>query len=175
MVRQLMLLLGLSTLSLGACTTPKPFSHGVFDRAKPQMVAQPDTVTAMLADSADRVSKSLETLAAVEYAKTPNVSVAPIGNAPQTLQRAITVNWVGPVDQVTQMLADRASYSFNIIGTPPAVPVIVSIDVENTPVIEVLRDVGLQLGGRADVRVNGETQSVEIHYPPIAEFGMYDG
>lgn len=161
--------------ALSACAAPRPFSHGVFNRGKPQLVAQPDKVTAMLADSASKVSKSLETLAAVEYAKTPNVSVAPIGNAPPSLERAITVNWVGPVEQITKTLADRASYEFGVIGDVPAVPIVVSIDVENASVIEVLRNIGLQLGTRADVKVNGANQTIEIHYPPAPDFGVFDG
>ena len=137
-----------------------------FSDGAPQLVASPDNVSAMLADAADRASTALETLAAVEYSRTPNTVVAPVGDAPIELRRAITVNWVGPAEVLTKTLADRASYSFQTIGSPPPVPVVISIDVENKPIIDVLRDVGLQLGARGDVRVDSARHVVEIHYPP---------
>ena len=146
-------------LPLTGCT--KPY------RSDPQVASQPDKVSAMLADAADRASVALETLAAVEQARTPAIAVGPIENAPDELQRSITVNWVGPVEPIAQKLADRAGYLFQTIGTPPAVPVVISIDVENKPVIDVLRSVGLQLGSRADVKVDGTRRMVEIHYAPI--------
>ncbi len=151
----------LCALPLVACGTAKSFSN-----SKPQIVAEPDNVSAMLADAATRASNALQTLAAVEHGRGPAIAAAPIGDAPTELRRAITVNWVGPAEQITQTLAERASYNFITVGVAPTVPVIVSIDAENKPVIEVLRNVGLQLGLRADIRVDADNRVVEIHYSP---------
>lgn len=151
----------MSAIVLIGCETAKSFSNST-----PQLVAEPDTVSAMLADAATRASNALETLAAVEHGRGPAITSAPIGDAPANLRRAITVNWVGPAEQITKILADRASYNFVIVGVKPAVPIVVSIDAENKPVIEVLRDVGLQLGLRADIRVDANQELVEIHYAP---------
>lgn len=137
----------------------------------PQVVASPDKVSLMLAEAADKAARSLETLAAVEQAKSPGVAVEPIHNAPVELQRVITVDWVGPAEQISQKLADRASYEFMLYGAPPPVPLIVSLDVENRPVIEVLRDIGLQLGARADVKVDAQRKTVELHYAPVTGLG----
>ncbi|MCB9990150.1 MAG: DotD/TraH family lipoprotein [Rhodospirillales bacterium] len=137
----------------------------------PQLVASPDKVSMMLADAADRASVALETLAAVEQARSPEVSVSPIENAPVELRRAITVNWVGPVEPIAQKLASRSGYAFQVIGTPPPVPVVVSVNVENMPVIDVLRSLGLQLGVRGDVRVDGRRKIVEINYAPNTGVG----
>jgi len=138
---------------------------------EPQIVAAPDTVSAMLANAADRASNALETLAAIESVRTPATNIGPVGNAPPELQRAITVNWVGPVEPISKTLAQRASYEFLTIGTPPPVPVVVSLDVENRPVIDVLRDLGLQLGVRGDVKVDSQRRVIEIHYPPNTGVG----
>ncbi len=156
------LLLCLSVTAIIGCETlsSKP------DEYSPQLVAEPDSVSAMLADAADKASNALQTLAAVEYQRGPAIASSPIGDAPTELRRAITVNWVGPAEQITKTLADRASYNFTVVGVKPSIPVVVSIDVENKPVIEVLRDVGLQLGLRADVRVDADNRIVEIHYAP---------
>lgn len=150
-------------LALSACAASRPFSN---DHA--QLVAAPDSVSAMLADAADRAADALENLAAVEQARGPEALVAPVGNAPVELRRAITVNWVGPVEPVTKTLADRAGYNFITLGDPPPVPIVVSVDIENRPVIEVLRSIGLQLGARGDVRVDSNRKVVEVLYPSPA-------
>lgn len=149
-------------LALGACAEfPKGFSDDA-----PQLVAEPDQVSAMLAEAAGRASTALQTLASVEQARTPRVSVSPIGDAPTELRRAVTLNWVGPVDLITQTLASKAGYQFQAVGDKPGTAVVVTINAVNQPVIEVLRDIGLQLGKRGDVRVDGSLRLVEIHYPP---------
>lgn len=156
-----------SLLALVTACTPGDVIKG----ENPQLVASPDKVSAMLAQAADRASVALETLAAVEQHRSPEVSVSPIENAPPELRRAISVNWVGPVEPIAVKLANRAGYAFQTIGTPPPVPVVVSIDVDNKPVIDVLRSIGLQLGVRGDVRVDGRRKMVEIHYAPTTGIG----
>ncbi len=152
-----------ASLSLGAC---QYFQDPNFSAGQPQLVAEPDNVTAMLADAADRAANSLQALAAVERARTPGASLAPIGDAPPELKRAITINWIGPVEPITQKLADRAGYRFTTVGAPPPVPITVSVDVENRPVIEVMRDIGLQIGNRGDIKVRGADKVVELSYAP---------
>ena len=142
-----------------------------FSDARPQVVTAPDKVSAMLADAADRAATALETLSAIENARAPDVAVAPVSGAPIELRRAITLSWVGPVEPVAKMLSERAGYDFVTVGTLPPVPIIVNLDVENKPVIEVLRNLGLQLGVRADIRVDSGRRVVELHYPPTTGLG----
>ncbi|MCB9988534.1 MAG: DotD/TraH family lipoprotein [Rhodospirillales bacterium] len=137
----------------------------------PQLVASPDKVSMMLAEAADRTSVALETLAAVEQARSPGISAPPAEDVPVELRRAITVNWVGPVEPISKTLSDRAGYTFQVLGNPPPVAVIVSVDVENKPIIDVLRSIGLQLGMRADVRVDASRKTVELHYAPNTGVG----
>lgn len=125
----------------------------------------------MLAQAADRASVALETLAAVEQSRAPDMEVGPVEDAPAALKRAISVNWIGPVEPITQRLADRASYNFQTVGTPPPVPLVVSLDVENKPVIDILRSIGLQLGARGDISVDAVNEVVEIHYAPHSGLG----
>ena len=68
-----------SALLLTACET----ATEAFSGDTPQLVAAPDSVSAMLADAADRAANSLETLAAVEYARSPGVAVSNINDRPQ--------------------------------------------------------------------------------------------
>lgn len=147
---------------LGGCQLPE---------RNAQVVASPDKVSLMLADAADRASNSLQTLAAIEQNRSPGIAVQPIVNAPDELNRAITLTWVGPPEQALRKLADRASYNFVTLGNRPPVPLVVNIDVQNKPVIEVLRDVGLQLGTRGDVKVDSQAGIIELHYAPVTGVG----
>lgn len=150
--------------ALAACSTGKP--------VEPQLVASPDTVSLMLADAADKASTALETLAAVEQKQNPKAGIEPIPDAPPELRRAMTVSWTGPTEQIVRKLANRAGYSFFVLGNRPPVPLVVSIDVENRPVIEILRSVGLQLGNRANLKVDARRQVIEIQYVPLTSVGM---
>lgn len=140
-------------------------------KRNPQVVASPDKVSLMLAEAADKASNSLQTLAAIEQTRSPGVAVQPITNAPEELMRAMTLTWVGPPEQILRKLADRASYNFLALGNRPPVPLVINIDVQNKPVIEILRDIGLQLGVRADVKVDAERQMIELHYAPVTGVG----
>ncbi len=163
------LLFGL-TLTTG-CSNTQSGSNPKFSGGSPQIVASPDSVSAILAESADRASNALETLASVEKARTPGTQMSPIGDVPAELRRTITVNWVGPIEPIAKTLADRAGYGFLVLGNEPAIPVVVSIDAENKRVVDVLRDIGLQLGMRGDVKVDARTRMVEVYYTPNAGIG----
>lgn len=152
----------LAVLALAGCQMPE---------RNAQVVASPDKVSLMLAEAADKASTSLETLAAIEQKKSPGVAVSPISGAPEELMRAITITWVGPPEQIVRKLADRASYNFVTLGNRPPVPLVVNIDVQNKPVVEVLRDIGLQLGVRGDVKVDAERKIIELHYAPVTGVG----
>lgn len=149
-------------IMVSGCALPK---------RNPQVVASPDKVSLMLAEAADKASNSLQTLAAIEQTRSPGVAVQPITNAPDELMRAMTLTWVGPPEQIMRKLADRASYNFLALGNRPPVPLVVNVDVQNKPVIEILRDIGLQLGVRADVKVDSERQMIELHYAPVTGVG----
>ena len=133
-------------------------------KGNPQIVAEPDKISALLADAADRASASLETLAAIEAQKRKIPATANLDNAPKELMRGITINWIGPVEELTRKLASRASYDFQVYGSGPATPLIVSIDAENQPLIEVLKDIGVQMGSEAAVHVNAQDREIEIRY-----------
>jgi len=134
---------------------------------KPQLVADQDPSSVMLADAADRATRALESLAAVEQVRTPSAaSAAMIPQAPAELQKAVTFVWSGPVEPVARDLAAKAGYSFRTVGDVPVSPIVVTMNVYNQPMIEVMRDIGLQMGSRADLRLDAGTRTVEIIYAP---------
>lgn len=147
--------IALLTTLLGGCARQLP---------QPQLVAEPDQVTMRLAQAADRAANALDSLAAIEQVRTPTDLPPLAASAPPELRRSITVNWYGPVEPLAQTLADRASYRFVLTGNAPESALIVTINARNQPVIETLRDVGLQLGGRATLRVDVNQKIVELNY-----------
>ena len=136
-----------------------------------QLVAEPDSVDLMLADAADRATRALETLAAMETTQMPIKPVAMVPNAPQELQRAVTLEWTGPVEPLVEELTRKVGYNYGVIGSQPNLPIIVSLKVVNTPLINVFRDIGMQMGARGDLKVDANMRVIEIQY---AEFGNKD-
>ncbi|MBI3441641.1 MAG: DotD/TraH family lipoprotein, partial [Proteobacteria bacterium] len=84
------------------------------------------------------------------------------------LRRILSVNWNGPIEPLLQTLVDRAGYQMQVNGDRPPVPVVVSVQAREKSVIEVLRDLGLQAGRRADVVVDPERRIVELNYAPVS-------
>ena len=150
------LVIVLTVLLAGCAYTPK--------QGRPQVVAEPNSVDVMIADAADRATRALETLADIENTRTPVKSIATVPNAPTELRRAVTFEWAGPVEPLVQELAKKAGYNYNTVGAKPPVPLIVNVRATNKPLIDVLRDIGLQMGARADLKIDGQVRVMEIHY-----------
>ena len=172
-VLQKTVLLSVALIGMSACEhfpiteTVKP--------GKAQMVADPDSVNVMLADAADRAALALETLASVEQKRTPVPAVATIPNAPAELRRGVTVEWNGPAEPMVQALTAQTGYSYQTFGAQPPVPLVIALKTTNRPAIEVFRDIGLQLGGRATLKVDANRRVVELYYAPIGSSPAISG
>jgi defect-in-organelle-trafficking protein DotD len=136
-----------------------------------QLVAEPDPVALRLASAVDKASAALQTLASVEQARNPAAAVQIPPSAPQELRRTVSVDWVGPIEPMAHSLADRAGYQLQVNGDRPPVPVVVSIMAREKSVIEVLRDIGLQAGQRANIVVDPDRRIVELDYAPVSSGG----
>lgn len=153
------LFLSAAALLLSACTQYK---------VDQQLVAEPDPVALRLATAADRASTALQTLASIEQARNPGVSVQSAPDAPQELRRTVSVDWAGPIEPVLLSLGDRAGYQIQINGDKPPVPIVVSVQAREKSVVEVLRDLGLQAGRRANIVVDPQRRIVELNYAPVS-------
>ncbi|MBL4590103.1 MAG: hypothetical protein JKY11_08510, partial [Alphaproteobacteria bacterium] len=78
----LLLILIPSLLAISACSTNKGDFYN-----NPQVVADPDKVSVMLAQAADRASVALETLASIEQTRTPAAIEHPVTSLPPELKR----------------------------------------------------------------------------------------
>lgn len=132
------------------------------------IAAEPDIVTTRLAFAAEKAATALDTIAGIEQQRAPTLPPPEdYSTAPPELLRTITVKWSGPVERVLETLASNAGMRFQVKGNRPGVPLLVNLDVYQKPIIEVMHDMGLQVGRRADITVNGVNNYVEIRYAPV--------
>lgn len=76
----------------------------------------------------------------------------------------VSVLWKGPAEPILTKLAEESGYEFKTIGKKSAMPLMVSVDVKDQPVLDVLRSIGLQLGDQATVRVSQRDKMIEVAY-----------
>lgn len=132
------------------------------------IATEPDIVSTRLAQAAEKAASALDTISEIEQVRAPSLPATPdYSNAPAALQQLMTVEWSGPVEQVLQTLAARVGMQFRTQGNKPAVPLLVSLNVYQKPIIEVLSDLGLQVGRRAEITVQGQKGYIEIRYSPV--------
>ena len=153
-------------LGLSGCST---FGSGNGGNTHVEAVntgAGSDDITARLAEAAQRTANAVENLQSIEQARTPELYTPIVADAPAELRLLVTVQWVGPWENLLKVLAERVNYQFRVIGKSPATPVIVTIDARQQPFVDVMRNVGLQGAGRADLVLDSQNKVVEVRYAP---------
>lgn len=135
---------------------------------KPPYNAPSDDASIKLAEAASSVSDSMLKMAKIEKEITPPTAdnVQTIPNA-HPLQARASVDWSGPVAEITERIAKAAHYRFRVLGQPPAVPILISLDVNNRSLAEILRDIDYQAGKKASIHVYPNSQVVELRYAKI--------
>jgi defect in organelle trafficking protein DotD len=118
-----------------------------------------------LADAADSVSQSLRELAEIEKATHPQAKL-PSPPEPDMIGmgQIASIDWSGPVGPLVKKIADASHYKLHVLGTPPAIPILVSIAAKDTPLADILRDAGFQCGRRANIVVYPGSKIIELRY-----------
>ena len=75
-----------------------------------------------------------------------------------------SVDWSGPVQPLVEQMANAVNYRTRVLGTSPAIPIIVTIYQKNAMLGDILRDVGYQCGRRASIAVYPESRVIELRY-----------
>jgi defect-in-organelle-trafficking protein DotD len=142
------------SLVLCACVSPKP--PQTFDLSKSEV---------SLAEASYSVSRSVVDLAETAQAAHPLPNLAPPPSpATYGMGGLATLDWSGPVEPLLKTVARASNYRLRVLGTPPAIPVIVTIYTKNTMLGDILRDIGYQCGRRATVVVYPGTGVIELRY-----------
>lgn len=132
------------------------------------VATEPDLVGTRIAQAAEKSAKALDTMSGIEQYREPQMPPPDdYSMAPPELKQSISVRWAGPMEQMVDALAQRAGMRVTRTGNPPSVPLLVTVDVYQKPLIEVLHSVGLQAGRRADLSVNSALGTIEIRYAPV--------
>ena len=152
----------------GGCT-PLGIEFGMDPAAPPESKERrPDLAEVRLAEAAERAEAALTMLSRIRAAETSQpVAGLPL-EVPPALRRPVTIDWIGPVETLAEHLAAYAGYSFRMAGPPPVRPAMVAIAAQDAPVIEVLRDAGLQAGDAATLTVDAEERSVRLDWTPLS-------
>lgn len=150
----------LASALLAACATPT--------YKKPPFNAPSDDASIKLAEAANSVSDSMLEMAKVEKVIKPprRDNTMTIPNA-YNLQLRASVDWSGPIGELTSRIAKSAHYRIRILGKEPAVPVLISLNVQDESLAEILRDIDYQAGKKASIHVYPNSQVVELRYAKI--------
>lgn len=149
-----LVLLAIFSYLLYACAAPKPPPG--YEVTKSQ---------ASLAEASFAVSRSMVDLAETAQAAHPLPNLAP-APSPITYGMAglTTIDWSGPIEPLVRQVAHAANYRVRVLGTSPAIPVIVTVYQKNVMLGDVLRDIGYQGGRRAAVVVYPDSRVIELRY-----------
>jgi defect-in-organelle-trafficking protein DotD len=150
---RLSLIVALAML-LSACAAPKVAPGYSID--KPE---------SSLAEASYSISKSVADLAETAQAAHPIQDIAPAPSpASYGMGGITTIDWSGPVEPLLKQIAQASNYHLRVLGTPPAIPVLVTVYKRNVMLGDALRDVGYQCGRRATVVVYPESNVIELRY-----------
>jgi defect-in-organelle-trafficking protein DotD len=146
------LLLSVFMILLSACASRPPEMHL-------------DNQDASLAEASYSVSRSISSLSEVAQAAHPLPKLDPPPNpASYGMAGLASIDWSGPVEPLVRQIAKMTGYRVRVLGTEPAIPVLVSVYDKNMMVADILRDVGFQCGRRAAIVVYPESRVIEIRY-----------
>jgi defect-in-organelle-trafficking protein DotD len=142
------------TLLLSACATPKEPTG--YDLNK-----QENT----LAEASYSVSRSVAELSETAQAAHPLPCPAPAPSPASYGMGGVTsIDWSGPIEPLLKQIANASDYRLRVLGTPPAIPVLVTVYSKNVLLGDVLRDAGYQCGRRASVFVFPDSRVIELRY-----------
>lgn len=130
----------------------------------PPVMTPVNTTDNSLAEASYAVSRSIVSLAETAQAGHP----APVEPMPSPasygMGQLTSIDWSGPVEPLIRQIAKAAGYRVVVLGTPPAIPVLVTIYDKNIMLADALRNAGYQCGRRASVTIYPENCVIELRY-----------
>lgn len=121
-----------------------------------------------LADAADSISQSLQELAAIEKASHPLAKIPPPPEPNMIgMGQIASIDWSGPIGPLVHKIGKATNYKVHVLGTAPAIPILVSISAKDTPLSDILRDAGFQCGNKASIAIYPASKIIELRYLKI--------
>ena len=135
---------------------------------KPPVNDPADDATIKLAEAATSISDSMLEMARVEKVIIPQTrdNTLTIPNA-YNLQARASVDWSGPIQELTLRIAKAAHFRLRVLGEEPAVPVLISLNIKDESLAEILRNIDYQAGRKAYLHVYPNSEVVELRYVKV--------
>ncbi len=116
-----------------------------------------------------RTSVSMTSIAESEDATPVSGDASFDGTAEQfdpasPLAMRVDMTWFGELQPAVEALAATAGYTTQMIGARKGPPILVTIEGVDVPLMELLRQAGIQAGRRADVVVRESAGTIEVIY-----------
>lgn len=141
------------TMMLCACTSTPPATGSI------------EHSEASLSEASYSVSRAISSLSETAQATRPLPQLDPPPNPASYGMAGLTsVDWSGPVEPLLRQIARVTNYRLRVLGTSPAIPVLVTVYDKNTMIADIIRDVGFQCGRRATVIVFPDSRVIELRY-----------
>jgi defect-in-organelle-trafficking protein DotD len=145
--------IAISFLVLCACASTQPQNN------------TPTSTDVALAEASYSVSRSIVSLSEIAQSARPAPTMDPPPNPASYGMAGLTsVDWSGPVEPLIKQLTDASNYRLRVLGSKPAIPLLVSVYTKNMMVADLLRDIGYQCGRRATVVIFPDSRVVELRY-----------
>lgn len=127
-----------------------------------------DDASIRLAEAATSINDAMLETAKVEKVIYPaeKERLVRIPNA-YALQSRASVDWSGPIEEITDKITQAAHYRLRIMGGQPPVPILISLHAKDQSLGEILRNIDYQAGKRANIHVYPNSQVVELRYAKI--------
>ena len=133
----------------------------------PAYNAPSDDATIKLAEAANSVSNAMVEMTKTEKALTPRHLDNTL-NIPNIagLQPNVSVDWSGPIAELTHKVAKVAHYKFRTLGQEPAIPILVGVRSreKGLSLAEILRNLDYQAANKATIVVYPEQKTIELRY-----------
>jgi len=123
------------------------------------------SAAAQLAEAATSISKSLVQLKEIEQAASPPMQhPTPPPPSSYGMGDLASVDWSGPVEPILHQVAESSGYQVKVMGNAPPIPILITLYAHHQPLGDILRNIGLQCGKKAEVVVFPEIHTIELHY-----------
>ena len=118
-----------------------------------------------LTAAAESVGKSLQELAKIDRAVNPQIKLPSPSDPDRIGMGQIgSIDWNGPVGPIVQKIADATHYKLKVLGSIPAVPILISVTAKDMPLADILRNIEFQCGRRANIAVYASRNIIELRY-----------